>query len=65
MRVDNRTRGGVSIDLDVDAAEAVVLRRAGPVQMQDACVLSIDRSVVIVEKGGHCVTCQGDIEWLY
>lgn len=51
----------MSIDLDVDAAEAVVLGRAWPVQMQDPCVLSIDRSVMVVEKGGHCVTCQEDV----
>lgn len=49
------SHGDVSIDLDTDAAEAVELGRAVPVQVQHACVLRIDRSVVVVEEGGHCV----------
>lgn len=47
--------GDVSIDFDTDVAEAVELGRAVPVQVQYACVLRIDWSVVIVEEGGHCV----------
>lgn len=47
--------GNVSIDLDTDVVEAVELGRAVPVQVQHACVLRINRSVVVVEEGGHCV----------
>lgn len=40
--------------------------------MQHACVLSIDRSVVVIEEGWHGVTEEGikreresNVEWLY
>lgn len=45
--------GDVSIDLDVDVGNALVLVRAGQVQYPG--VLSVDRSAVIIEEGGHRV----------